>query len=215
MNCFRNSSDSRKASAWLEDDVAANGARYTGNEFNNRLMRQAHQVIVDAAPENLGCNLQLAGKAPIEPVNQNVCVNENGHARRWSSLLQPLSRGCFAGRANGRLRWRSVAWSNKRSCDSRFSGITCLAGGMTRITSPAATQSMSSPGRILYRSAIFFGRVTWYLDVTLAMRISRTPVYPYHSKDQILVQQPVWPLFRSSRASPKTLHSRQSRHSAL
>ena len=63
------------------------------------------------------------------------------------------------------------------------------------MTSPAATQSMSSPGRILYRSAIFFGRVTWYLDVTLAMRVSRTPVYPYHSKDQILVQQPAWPLF--------------------
>jgi hypothetical protein len=34
----------------LEDDVARNGARYGGDEFNNRLMRQAHGVFEDAAP---------------------------------------------------------------------------------------------------------------------------------------------------------------------
>src|SRR5574341_2566787 len=43
---------------------------------------------------------------------------------------------------------------------------------MTRITSPAATQSISSPGRILYRSAIALGTVTWYLDVTLTIRLA-------------------------------------------
>jgi hypothetical protein len=59
---------------------------------------------------------------------------------------------------------------------------------MTRITSPAATQSISSPGRMLYRSAIFLGTVTWYLDVTLAIRIPARASYPYHSKDKILVQ---------------------------
>lgn len=34
----------------LEDDVAANGARYGGNEFNNRLMRQTQRAFEDAAP---------------------------------------------------------------------------------------------------------------------------------------------------------------------
>jgi hypothetical protein len=56
---------------------------------------------------------------------------------------------------------------------------------MTRITSPAATQSMSSPGWIWYSSAILLGTVTWYLDVTLAIGASK--LYPYYSKDQILV----------------------------
>ena len=45
---------------------------------------------------------------------------------------------------------------------------------MTRITSPAGAQSMRSPGRIPYRSAIALGTVTWYLDVTFAMGFVRT-----------------------------------------
>jgi len=45
--------------------------------------------------------------------------------------------------------------------------------------SPAATQAMSSPGRMQYWSASAFGRVTWYFEVALAI--------PYYSKDQILV----------------------------
>ena len=47
---------------------------------------------------------------------------------------------------------------------------------------------MSSPGWIWYSSAIFLGTVTWYLDVTLAMRVSHARS-PYLSKDRILVQQ--------------------------
>ena len=66
----------------LEDDVGTNGARYGGDEFNNRLMRQAHRVFEDAAPENPSGNLLLLGKAAIEPVDQNVCINETGHVRR-------------------------------------------------------------------------------------------------------------------------------------
>src|SRR5260370_30177483 len=100
--------------------------------------------------------------------------------------------GRGAGRADRGLRWRSGVWSNKRSCDSRFSGTTCLAGGMTRITSPAGTQSMSSPGWIPYSSAIFLGTVTWYLDVTFAIRLSGTRVYAHCSKDQILVATRPW-----------------------
>jgi len=45
-------------------------------------MRQAHRVFEDAAPQNFGCNLLFAGKATIEPVNQNVCINESGNAGR-------------------------------------------------------------------------------------------------------------------------------------
>jgi hypothetical protein len=37
----------------FEDLVAANRARYRCNEFNDRLMRQAHGVLHDAAPKNL------------------------------------------------------------------------------------------------------------------------------------------------------------------
>ena len=62
--------------------MATYGARYGGNEFNNRLVRQANRVFEDAAPENPGCDLLLVGKAAIEPVDQNVCINESGHVRR-------------------------------------------------------------------------------------------------------------------------------------
>jgi hypothetical protein len=34
----------------LEDDVATNGARYGGNEFNNRWMRQANRVFENPVP---------------------------------------------------------------------------------------------------------------------------------------------------------------------
>jgi len=66
----------------LEDDVATYGARYGGNEFNNRLVRQANRVFEDAAPENPGCDLLVVGKAAIKPVHEDVCINEGGHARR-------------------------------------------------------------------------------------------------------------------------------------
>jgi hypothetical protein len=56
-----------------------------------------------------------------------------------------------------------------------------------RITSPAATQSMVSPGRRSYFSAIVLGTVTWYLEVILAITLCPyTKLYPYYSKDQIL-----------------------------
>jgi len=55
-----------------EDDVATYGARYGGNEFNNRLVRQANRVFEDAAPENPGCDLLLVGKAAIKPVDEDV-----------------------------------------------------------------------------------------------------------------------------------------------
>jgi hypothetical protein len=65
----------------FEDDVATNGTCYGGNKLNDRLMRQAHRVFDDAAPENLGCNPLLAGKAAVKPVDQNVRIDESGHAR--------------------------------------------------------------------------------------------------------------------------------------
>jgi len=81
----------------FEDNVATNGSRYGGDEFNNRWMRQAHRVLEDAASENLGCNLLLVSEAMIEPVNQNVGINESGHARR-----DPLAASLF----------REAAWSD-------------------------------------------------------------------------------------------------------
>ena len=50
---------------------------------------------------------------------------------------------------------------------------------------------MSSPGRIWYVSAILLGKVTWYLDVTLAMAFPA--LYPYHSEDRFLVQRQASP----------------------
>lgn len=43
--------------SWLEDDVAANGPCGRGKELNDCLMRQAHGVFEDAAPQDLRCNL--------------------------------------------------------------------------------------------------------------------------------------------------------------
>ena len=45
-------------------------------------MRQPNRIFEDAASENLSCDLLLVGKTAIEPVNQNVRINESGHARR-------------------------------------------------------------------------------------------------------------------------------------
>ena len=109
MNCFRNSSASQSVGL-LEDDVATYGTRYGGNEFNNRLVRQANRVFEDAAPENPGCDLLLVGKAAIKPVDEDVCINESGHARRgplFSNLFREaaLSDACgcvrLPGRTNG------------------------------------------------------------------------------------------------------------------
>src|SRR6185295_16060974 len=59
----------------LEDDMASNGARYGGDEFNNRLVGKSHGVFEDAAPESLGCNFLLAGETAVEPIDQNVRIN--------------------------------------------------------------------------------------------------------------------------------------------
>ena len=68
----------------LEDHVATNRACYGGNELNDGLMRQAHRVFENAPPEDLSCRLLLIGETAIEPVHQNVRINENGHARKAS-----------------------------------------------------------------------------------------------------------------------------------
>lgn len=73
---------SRSASGCFKDGVATNGACDGGKKLNDRLMRQTDRVFDDAAPENLRGNLLLFGKAVIEAVDQNVRVNESGHARR-------------------------------------------------------------------------------------------------------------------------------------
>src|ERR1019366_1366784 len=66
----------------FEDNVASNRARYRRDKLNDGLMRQAHRVFDDAAPENFGCNLLLFGKPAVEPIDQDVGVNESGHAGR-------------------------------------------------------------------------------------------------------------------------------------
>jgi len=66
----------------FEDRVAANGARYRCDELKDRLMRQPDGVFDDAAPENLGRNLLLLCKAAVEPIDQDVGINESGHACR-------------------------------------------------------------------------------------------------------------------------------------
>jgi hypothetical protein len=138
----------------LEDAVAANRPGYDCDELDDRLMRKAHRI--------LGSRWRSYASPEIGYRNDTPgywC--QRARPRRYrSSRVQPLSRGCCVFRADVRLRCRSVAWSNKRSRHSRFSSAGRLPGGITRITSPAATQSISSPGRILYRSAIFLGTVT-------------------------------------------------------
>src|SRR5450756_2092840 len=76
----------------LEDDVAADGAGYGCNKLENRLMWQTHRVFDDASPEKLGGNLLLAGKAAVEAIDQNVGINESGHADT-GPLCSNLYRG--------------------------------------------------------------------------------------------------------------------------
>ena len=66
----------------FEDCVAANRARYRCHELKDHLVRQTHGVLNDAAPENPGCNPLLFYKPVIEPVDQDVGINESGHACR-------------------------------------------------------------------------------------------------------------------------------------
>src|SRR5579883_2062075 len=59
-------------------------------------MRNAHRILGYAAAEDLICDLLLGGKPVVEPVNQDIGVNESGHGRTgppWSS------RACAAGGA--------------------------------------------------------------------------------------------------------------------
>ena len=91
----------------LEDDVAPNGARYGGNEFHNRLMRQAHRIFQNAAPEKRGCNLLIVRKTAIEPVDQNVCINESGHACKDPLFSNLFHEAALPGVLNayGGVRW--------------------------------------------------------------------------------------------------------------
>jgi hypothetical protein len=66
----------------FEDRVAPNWSRYRCDELDDRLVRQPHGVVDDAAPENLGGNLLLLGKAVVEPLDQNISINESGHVRK-------------------------------------------------------------------------------------------------------------------------------------
>jgi hypothetical protein len=92
----------------FEDSVAANGACYRCDELNDRLMGQANRVFDDAAPENLGRNLLLLGKAAIEPINQDVSINESGHACRdplFSILGREAARAHASSDVCGGVRW--------------------------------------------------------------------------------------------------------------
>jgi len=59
--------------------VAANGARHRGHKLDDRLVRHTDRVFHDASPENIRRNLLLLRKPVIEPVNQDVSINESGH----------------------------------------------------------------------------------------------------------------------------------------
>lgn len=65
----------------LEDDVAANGPCGRRNELNDCLMRQADRIFEDAAPQDLRCNLLFTNETVVEPVDQNIRINESGQAR--------------------------------------------------------------------------------------------------------------------------------------
>src|SRR5437667_5602986 len=103
----RSDRDSRRASACLRMTWPRMGRVTAANEFNNRLVRQANRVFEDAAPENPGCDLLLVGKAAIKPVDEDVCINESGHARRgplFSNLFREaaLPDACGGVRSPGR-----------------------------------------------------------------------------------------------------------------
>lgn len=68
--------------ALLENNVAANGTRHGRNKLNNRLVRYAHRIFQNAPPQNLGCGFLFLGESAVKPIDQNVCINESGHARR-------------------------------------------------------------------------------------------------------------------------------------
>jgi hypothetical protein len=69
--------------------MAVDRACHRGDEFNDGLMRQAHRIFDNAAPENFGCDPLLPWKAAIESIDQDVGINESGHADRdpLSSIL--------------------------------------------------------------------------------------------------------------------------------
>ena len=66
----------------FENGVASNWACYRCDELNDGLVRQARGSLDDALPENLDGNLLFFGESVVEPVDQNVGINESGHARR-------------------------------------------------------------------------------------------------------------------------------------
>jgi hypothetical protein len=66
----------------FEDGVAANGTSYSSDELNDRLVGQPDGIFDDAASENFGRNPLLLGEPAIEPINQDIGINESGHARR-------------------------------------------------------------------------------------------------------------------------------------
>jgi hypothetical protein len=52
-----------------------------GDELDDRLVRDEHRPVLDAGPQEVGRDPLLLRKAPVEAVDENIRVNESGHAR--------------------------------------------------------------------------------------------------------------------------------------
>jgi hypothetical protein len=98
-----------------------NGACYGRDELHDRLVRETHRVFNDTASENLGGDLLFFAKAAIEPIDQDLGVNEGGHIRR-----DPLSS--ILVRDSALRRPRTDACGGVRSLD-RTSGVVTLDFG--------------------------------------------------------------------------------------
>jgi hypothetical protein len=73
----------------LKDDMAANGPRHRSDKLNDRLMGNADAIFFDAPLKEVCRDLLLLREAIVESINQNVCINESGHADKgplWPTL---------------------------------------------------------------------------------------------------------------------------------
>ena len=151
-------------------------------------MRQAHRIFEDAASEDFSCDLLFTRKTRVETIDQNVRINESGHARRGPLVSSPSPE-------------TGLSYTPKRACAAVPSPDRRTEASILDLGAPPLSPEGSRGSR--HRRAhsrshrpdgccivprIVLGTVTWNLDVTLAIAI-----HPYCSKDRNLVDHAAAP----------------------
>jgi hypothetical protein len=86
--------------------MASDRACYGCYKLHDRLVRHSHRVLQDATPEKISRDLLLVREPIVEPVHQDIRINESGHGRKdpLASSPDPVTAASFDPSGGGGVR---------------------------------------------------------------------------------------------------------------